>query len=78
VYSNGAPIADIPANADFYRDFPAGTYRFTVQPYGIGTGETDTAKVAPGTQTWKSNGHRDGRWVLRVQARVTKTMPLPC
>ena len=34
IYANGTPVADIPANAAFYRDFAPGTYRFTVQPYG--------------------------------------------
>ena len=34
IYANGTPVADIPANTGFYRDFAPGTYRFTVQPYG--------------------------------------------
>ena len=34
IYANGTPVADISANAAFYRDFAPGTYRFTVQPYG--------------------------------------------
>jgi hypothetical protein len=42
VYANGMPIGDIPANIDFYRDFPAGTYRFDTagefpERFGAGT-----------------------------------------
>jgi hypothetical protein len=42
IYANGRPVADIPANAAFYRDFAPGTYRFTVQPYGSRTKKADT------------------------------------
>jgi hypothetical protein len=52
VYANGAPIGDIPAGTDFYRDFRPGTYSFTVQPYGLPTGQADTVQLAPGTQTY--------------------------
>jgi hypothetical protein len=30
IFANGAALGDIPPNSDFYRDFPAGQYRFTV------------------------------------------------
>jgi hypothetical protein len=30
IYANGAPIGDIPAGTEFYRDFRPGTYSFTV------------------------------------------------
>jgi hypothetical protein len=52
IYANGASIGDIPAGAEFYRDFRPGTYRFTVQPYGLPTGAADTVQLAPGTQTY--------------------------
>ena len=52
IYANGASIGDIPAGAEFYRDFRPGTYRFTVQPYGLPTGAADTVYLAPGTQTY--------------------------
>src|ERR1700731_1805055 len=52
VYANGTPVADIPANAAFYRDFAPGTYRFTVQPYGSPNKKADTVELAPGTQTY--------------------------
>jgi hypothetical protein len=52
IYANGAPVGEIPAGTDFYRDFPSGTYRFTVQPYGLPTGQADIVWLAPGTQTY--------------------------
>jgi hypothetical protein len=52
IYANGAPVGDIPVGADFFRDYPAGTYRFTVQSYGLPTGQADTVQLAPGTQTY--------------------------
>ncbi len=50
IYVNGAPIAAIPPGTDFYRDFPPGTYRFTVEPYGLPTGQGTTLQLAAGTQ----------------------------
>lgn len=47
VYANGAPVADMPQGADFYRDFAPGTYRFTVQPYGLPTGQATTLQLTP-------------------------------
>lgn len=52
VYANGAAISNIPAGTEFYRDFRPGTYRFTVQPYGLPTGQADTLQLAPGTQNY--------------------------
>jgi hypothetical protein len=52
IYVNGAPVGDIPAGTEFYRDFRPGTYSFTVQPYGLPTGQADTVQLAPGTQTY--------------------------
>jgi hypothetical protein len=52
IYANGTPVAAIPPGAGFYRDFTAGTYRFTVEPYGLPTGNADTVQLAPGTQTY--------------------------
>src|SRR3954470_24370813 len=49
VYANGAPIGDIPEGSEFYRDFRPGTYSFTVQPYGLPTGQADTVQLAAGT-----------------------------
>ena len=52
IYANGAPIGDIPAGTEFSRDFRPGTYSFTVQPYGLPTGQADTVQLAPGAQTY--------------------------
>jgi hypothetical protein len=52
IYANGAPVGDIPAGNVFFRDFRPGSYRFTVQPYGLPTGQADTVQLAPGTQTY--------------------------
>jgi hypothetical protein len=52
VYANGAPLTALPAGTKFYRDLPAGTYRFTVQPYGQPTAAADTVRLAPGSETY--------------------------
>ena len=52
VYANGATVGDIPDGTDFFHDFPPGTYRFTVQSYGLPAGQAETLQLAPGTQTY--------------------------
>jgi hypothetical protein len=52
IYANGARIGEIPAGAEFYRDFRPGTYRFAVQPYGLPTGAADSVQLAPGMETY--------------------------
>jgi hypothetical protein len=52
IYANGQPIAAISPNSSFYRDLPAGTYSFTVQPYGYPTGAANTLQLAPGSQAY--------------------------
>ena len=52
IYANGAPVGNIPVGTEFYRDFSPGTYRFTVQSYGLPTGQADTVSLAAGTQTY--------------------------
>jgi hypothetical protein len=70
IYANSAPVGNIPTGTDFFRNFPAGTYRFTVQSYGLPTGQADTMQLAPGTQTflevqwigsWEA-GYPEGGW----------------
>lgn len=52
IYANNAPIATIPAGAEFYRDVVPGTYQFSVQPYGQPTGDIDTVQLTPGSQAY--------------------------
>ena len=56
ICANGAPVGDLPVGSKFYRDFRPGTYRFTVQSYGLPTGAADTVYLAPGTQTYLEIG----------------------
>ena len=52
IYANGEPIVAIPPNSSSYLDLPAGTYSFTVQPYGYPTGAADTVRLTSGSQTY--------------------------
>jgi hypothetical protein len=70
IYANGARIGEIPAGAEFYRDFRPGTYRFAVQPYGLPTGAADSVQLAPGMETYLEiqwvgsweEGHPEAGW----------------
>ena len=50
VYANEAPVGNLPVGSAFFRDFPPGTYRFTVEPYGLPTSQATTLQLAAGTQ----------------------------
>jgi hypothetical protein len=52
VYANGAPLAQSAQGTVFFHDFPPGTYRFTVQPYGTPANLVDTLQLAPGTESY--------------------------
>jgi hypothetical protein len=52
VFANQAPVGDLPVNSKFFRDFTPGTYRFTVQAYGLPTPQATTLQLAPGTQAF--------------------------
>lgn len=52
IYANDAPVGDIPTGTEFFRDFSPGTYRFTVQPYGLPTSQSLTVQLPAGTQTY--------------------------
>lgn len=52
VYVNGAPLAQSTVFTAYFHDFSAGTYRFTVQPYGTPANLVDTVELAPDTQTY--------------------------
>jgi hypothetical protein len=82
IYANRAPVANIRAGTEFYRDFAPGTYRFTVQPYGLPTGEADTVHLAPGTQTylqvqWAASwqyGYPQAGWGFAPNTFIIRTM----
>ncbi|HEY2539968.1 MAG TPA: hypothetical protein VGI28_10840 [Stellaceae bacterium] len=82
IYANGARVGNIPAGTEFYRDFPPGTYRFTVQPYGLPTGQADTVSLAPGSQTyvqiqWSASwqyGYPEAGWGFKPNTFVVTTM----
>ncbi len=52
IYANGAPFANIPQGTGFYRDFAPGAYRFTVEPFGLPTGQATTIQLAAGTESY--------------------------
>ena len=52
VYANGAPVGDLPVGSAFFRDFPPGSYLFTVEPYGLPTPQETTLQLAAGTQSY--------------------------
>jgi hypothetical protein len=52
IYANGTPVGSIPHTSRFYRDFAPGTYRFTVQTYGLPNDEADTVQLAPGSVSY--------------------------
>lgn len=52
VYADGAPVGDLRVGTSFFRDFPPGTYTFTVQPYGLPTPQATTLQLAAGTQSY--------------------------
>ena len=55
IYANGNQVGRSIPGVAFYRDFPPGTYAFTVQSYGLTAGQPlqkDTVQLAPGTQTY--------------------------
>ena len=52
IYANGTPIGEIPTGSDFFRDFPPGTYSFTVEPIGLPTTQAASVQLAAGTQSY--------------------------
>ena len=55
IFANGNQIGRAIPGVAFYRDFPPGTYAFSVQSYGL-TGsqplQKDVVQLAPGSQTY--------------------------
>ena len=52
IYANGNTVGRSIPGVAFYRDFPPGSYAFTVQSYGLPTGAKDVVQLAPGSQTY--------------------------
>ena len=55
IYANGNQIGRSIPGLAFYRDFPPGTYAFSVQSYGLTAGQPirkDVVQLALGTQTY--------------------------
>ena len=76
IYANDAPIGALPANSAFYRDFPAGTYRFTVERYGIPADRPVTAQLTPGTKPYlECSGCRPGKRVIPARPRASSSSP---
>src|SRR5215472_5282126 len=64
IFANGAPIGDIRTGTKFFRDLPPGTYRFTVQPFGLPTSQVgrrpifrSSGRPAGSSATRKPVGH---------------------
>ena len=55
IYANGNPVGRSIPGIAFYKDFPPGTYAFSVQSYGLNAGrpiQQDTVQLVPGSQTY--------------------------
>ena len=52
VFVNGASLGQSKEGTAFFRDFQPGAYRFTVQPYGTPTGQSESVLLAPGMQSY--------------------------
>jgi hypothetical protein len=52
IYVDGTPVASIPVGTGFYRDFVPATYKFTVEPYGLPTGQASVLRLAGGSETY--------------------------
>ena len=52
IFANGQQLGRALPGVAFYHDFPAGTYTFTVQSYGLPTSAKDMIQLAPGTETY--------------------------
>lgn len=52
MYINGAPIGASQPGTIFYRDLPAGTYKFTVDSCTQDVGQAQTLNLSPGTQVY--------------------------
>jgi hypothetical protein len=51
IYVNGVPLASSVPGTVFYRDFPPGTYTFTVETCTVDVGQATTLNLAAGSQS---------------------------
>ncbi len=51
-FRQGASLGQSKEGTAFFRDFQPGAYRFTVQPYGTPTGQSESVLLAPGMQSY--------------------------
>jgi hypothetical protein len=51
IYVNGAPLAVSYPGTIFYRDFPPGTYTFSVDSCGTDTNQDQTLRLGPGSHS---------------------------
>jgi hypothetical protein len=83
IFANGAPVAAIPTQTAFFRDFRPGTYRFTVEPYGLPTAQAEIVQLIAGTQTylqvlWAASwetGYPEAGWGFGSNTFNILTMP---
>jgi hypothetical protein len=84
IFVNGSPLGRSVAGTVFYRDLAPGSYTFTVEPYGgLPTGQADTVRLGPGTQTylqvqWLPSwqvGYPEANWSANPNTFGILTMP---
>ncbi|HTT80586.1 MAG TPA: hypothetical protein VMF86_12985 [Stellaceae bacterium] len=78
MFVNGSPLgASVPGTV-FYRDFPPGTYTFSVASYGIDYGQAPTVPLRPGEElyfiVWCDTFWASGRFFQRDTFYV---LPIP-
>jgi hypothetical protein len=62
IYANGAAVGEIQQGTAFFHDFPAGKYRFTVQPFGTPLANTTPFSWCPARKpTCRSSGNPVGK-----------------
>lgn len=83
VYVNGTPLGALRGGSTFFHDFSPGTYRFTVDSYGLPNDKSTTLQLVPGTQnflqvqyqpTWQQ-GIPGGGWKPTDRAFFIVPMP---
>jgi hypothetical protein len=83
IFVNGSPVASLPIETSFFRDFAPGTYNFTVEPYGLPTAQVETVRLTAGRQTylqvlWAASwqtGYPEAGWGFAPNTFNILTMP---